>query len=195
MNLNSRHGLEDAALVHRCLGGDASAWSELVMRHQRIVYAMVTRMGMDEHAAADVFQTVFVRLMAHLPRLQQPERLQAWIVTTAKRETLRMRYLALRSISLSDDSDTGAAALEESLRDESPLADAELEALQDLALLRSALDRLDPRCQTLLHRLFAEEASAYGTVAQEMGVPVGSVGPTRARCLAKLRRLFDAEAG
>ena len=84
---------DDAALVARCRSGDGAAWAALVRRYQRIVYAIAMRTGADEHAAADVFQTVFARLHEHLPRLSPPERLQAWIVTTAKREALRMRQI------------------------------------------------------------------------------------------------------
>ena len=86
----------DAALIARCKNGDAAAWEVLVQRYQRLVYAIVRRIGLDEHAAADVFQTVFMRLMEHLPRLTQLDRLQAWIVTTTKREALLQRKRGLR---------------------------------------------------------------------------------------------------
>ena len=85
---------DDAALVARCLRGEARAWAALVQRYQRLVYAIVRRIGLDEHAAADVFQTVFARLVQHLPRIADPHRLQAWIVTTAKREALLQRSAA-----------------------------------------------------------------------------------------------------
>ena len=83
--------VDDAALVARCIAGDGTAWTALVHRYQRLVYAIVRRIGMDEHAAADVFQTVFTRLIEHLPRIAEPSRLQAWIITTAKREALLQR--------------------------------------------------------------------------------------------------------
>ena len=81
----------------RCRRGDAAAWAVLVQRYQRLVYAIVTRMGLDEHGAADVFQTVFARLVQHLPRIADPSRLQAWIVTTAKREALLQRKRGQRT--------------------------------------------------------------------------------------------------
>ena len=80
---------EDAALVERCRNGDGAAWGELVQRFQRLVYTVVTRAGLDEHTAADVFQTVFERLLAHLPKLEQPERIQAWIVDCQTRGLAR----------------------------------------------------------------------------------------------------------
>ncbi len=186
----------DAALVARCRHGDGAAWAALVRRYQRIVYAIAMRTGADEHAAADVFQTVFSRLHEHLPRLAQPERLQAWIVTTAKREALRVRQIGRRTVSMTraDDEDGDAGnAIEDGFADDAPLAEEALDRLQQLNLLRSALDRLDLRCRDLLTLLFADddERPAYDEVARRLALPVGSIGPTRARCLAKLRGLVE----
>ena len=187
------HDEDDAALVARCRQGDASAWAVLVRRYQRLVYAVVTRAGFDEHGAADVFQTVFSRLVEQLPRLQQPERLQAWIVTTAKREALRARERAARTVSMTRDEDDERPGLEDTLADDAPLAEERLSELQQLHRLRLGLDRLDERCRTLLTLVFREddEHLAYDEVARRMDMPAGSLGPTRARCLAKLRKLLE----
>jgi RNA polymerase sigma factor (sigma-70 family) len=180
---------DTVSLVARCRAGDASAWAVLVRRYQRLVYAVVLRAGCDEHTAADVFQTVFARLLEHLPRITQPEKLQAWIVTTAKREVLRERRLAGRTVSLTRAD--GDDALEDTVADDSPLAEVVLEELQQLDLVRGGLDRLDTRCRDLLLLLFRDEDEhvPYDEVARRLAIPVGSVGPTRARCLGKLRRL------
>jgi RNA polymerase sigma factor (sigma-70 family) len=153
------------------------------------------RMGMDQHAAGDVFQTVFARLVQHLPKLAQPERLQAWIVTTAKREALRVRQVGQRTMSLTrpeEDTDN-SPGLEETLADDAPGAEAALSDLQQLHLLRQGLDRLDQRCRDLLLMLFRDEDDhlAYDEVARRLDMPLGSIGPTRNRCLAKLRKLVD----
>lgn len=179
----------DLALVQRCRDGDAAAWRLLVRRYQRLVYAVVTRTGLDEHAAADVFQTVFQRLVQHLPRLQQPERLQAWIVTTAKREALLALRLGRRTVSMTRDDDEPAF----DVADEAPLADEQLSALQQQHRLREALERLDGRCRELLGLLFRDEDDKlpYDEIGQRLGMPVGSIGPTRSRCLGKLRSLVD----
>jgi len=189
-------GVEDARLVARCRSGDGAAWRELVQRYQRLVYAIVTRMGLDEHAAADVFQTVFDRLIEHLPRLAQPERLRAWIVTTARREALRERQRRGRHVSLTREEGDDGASLEDTLADEGPRADELLSELQHLDLLRSSVDRLDARCRELLLLVFGDddEQPAYDEIGRRLNMPVGSIGPTRARCVAKLRRLFDAAA-
>ncbi len=185
---------DDAALVERCRRGDRAAWALLVRRYQRLVYAIVTRAGFDEHGAADVFQTVFSRLVEHLPRLAQPERLQAWIVTTAKREALRARELGRRTVSMTRDEGDDSPGLEDTLADDAPLAEEALSELQQLHRLRAGLDRLDERCRTLLQLVFRDDDDRlpYDEVARRMEMPAGSLGPTRARCLGKLRKLVEA---
>lgn len=182
---------EDVALVARCRAGDEAAWAQMVRRYQRLVYAVARRGGLDEHAAADVFQTVFSRLLEHLPRLKQPERLQAWIVTTAKRETLSVRGRAQRHESLDDDGDDDDGPSRQ-IADDAALPGEALEDLQQLAELRWALEKLDGRCAALLELLFqdAEETLGYDEIARRTGMPRGSIGPSRARCLDKLRRLW-----
>jgi len=185
---------DDATLVERCRRGDRAAWALLVRRYQRLVYAIVMRAGFDEHAAADVFQTVFSRLVEHLPRLAQPERLQAWIVTTAKREALRAREIGRRTVSMTRDEDDDSPGLEDTLADDAPLAEEALSELQQLHRVRAGLDRLDERCRQLLLLVFRDddERLAYDEVARRMDMPTGSLGPTRARCLGKLRKLVEA---
>lgn len=181
----------DAALVERCRAGDAAAWAALVRRYQRLVRTIGIRAGLDEHAAADVFQTVFSRLVQHLPRIEQPERLQAWIVTTAKREALLARQRARRTVSLTREGDDEEGPAFD-VADDAPLAEERLSELQQLHRLRLALDGLDARCRDLLLLLFGEEDRAgYDDIGRRLGMPIGSIGPTRARCLAKLRRLVD----
>ena len=180
---------DDAALVARCLRGDASAWNALVQRYQRLVYTIVRRIGLDEHGAADVFQTVFSRLIQHLPRIADPQRLQAWIVTTAKREALLQRKLGQRTVSTTRADDSMDDGGDWDLPDESPIAEEALADLQQANQVRNALDRLDVRCRELLMLLFREDDDrvAYDEVARRMGISVGSIGPTRARCLDKLK--------
>ena len=185
---------DDATLVRHCLDGDAAAWRAVVQRNQRLVYAIALRCGLDEAAAADVFQTVFERLFENLYRLAQPERLRAWIVTTARREALRQMQRARRETATSPDvlvelSDNSAS---ETTAEEA-LPDAVLEELQRSDHLRRALDRLDPRCRSLLTALFLDDDndSGYAEIARRLGLPVGSLGPTRARCLDKLRRIMN----
>ena len=188
---------DDAALVARCRRGEAAAWEALVHRYQRLVYAIVRRTGLDEHAAADVFQTVFARLVAHLPRIADPQRLQAWIVTTAKREVLLALRRGQRTVSMTRDDDADGEAAEWDVADDAPLPEDALAELQQLDGLRRALDRMDARCRDLLLMLFRDDSDKlpYEEVAQRLGLSVGSIGPTRARCLGKLRGLVDPAPG
>jgi RNA polymerase sigma factor (sigma-70 family) len=183
---------DDVTLVARCKRGESAAWTLLVQRYQRLVYAIVRRMGLDEHAAADVFQTVFTRLLEHLPRIQDASRLQAWIVTTAKREALLQQKRSRRTVSMTRlDESSDDDATEWDLADDTPTAEDALDDLQQLHSVRTALDELDARCRHLLLLLFRDEDDklSYDDVAQRMGTSVGSIGPTRSRCLDKLRRI------
>lgn len=185
---------DDATLVERCKSGDGQAWAALVDRYQRLVYAIVRRIGLDEHGAADVFQTVFARLIEHLPRIGDASRLQAWIVTTAKREALLQLRLARRTVSMTaDDAEGDDAGAEWDLADESPIAEEVLAELQQLHSMNEGLQRLDERCRQLLQLLFREtdEPMPYDEVARRLSTSVGSIGPTRSRCLDKLRRLVS----
>lgn len=188
------HELADVELVQHCLQGRQHAWRALVHRYQRLVFTVARRAGLDEHTAADVLQSVFEKMHRHLPQLAQPERLRAWLVTTAKRETLTLLRLAARQRwadepASDDDDDT---PLIERLPDPAPLADERLQELQEAQRMHVALDRLDERCRLLLTLLFADEDErpAYDEVARRLGMPEGSIGPTRSRCLDKLRRLY-----
>ncbi len=182
---------EDAALVARCLRGESAAWAALVQRYQRLVYAIVLRIGLDEHGAADVFQTVFTRLILHLPRIADPQSLKGWIVTTAKREALLQRKLGKRNVSTTIADDATEDDADWDFADTSPIAEQALDDLQQQVMVRDGLDRLDARCRDLLLLIFCDEDDklSYEEVARRLGISVGSIGPTRARCLDKLRAL------
>ncbi|KNZ32520.1 MAG: hypothetical protein AD742_11085 [Methylibium sp. NZG] len=179
-------------MVQRCLAGKQDAWRALVHRYQRLVFTVARRARLDEHAAADVLQTVFARLFEHLPGLSQPDRLHAWLVTTARRETLALLRHANRFASAPAAADEDGADAIAQIPDAAPLAEELLEDLQESQAVRLALDRLDPRCRDLLTMLFADEDErlGYDQISQRLGMPEGSIGPTRSRCLDKLRRLY-----
>jgi RNA polymerase sigma factor (sigma-70 family) len=184
---------DDAALVARCIRGDGAAWEVLVRRYQRLVYAIVLRMGLDEHMAADVFQTVFERLLGHLPGISEPNRLQAWIVTTAKREALLQRKRGQRTLSMTHNDSDDQEGPDWEFGDESPGAEEAIDELQQLHQVREAVDLLDARCRELLLLLFCDEDTkvTYEEIARRMSMTVGSIGPTRSRCLDKLRQLVS----
>lgn len=188
---------DDSILVARCRAGDSSAWEMLVRRYQRLVHAIVHRAGLDEQAAADVFQTVFLRLLQNLPRITEPHRLQAWIVTTAKREAWLQYRRGARMVSLTAtesgpaEAGTRADGEEELPADEAPGPDETVARWQQIAQVQRALEGLDERCRALLQLLFGDEGIGYDEAARRLELPIGSIGPTRARCLTKLRRLIE----
>lgn len=183
----------DDELIQRCRRGEQAAWSTLVRRYQRLVYTVPRRAGLSEDQAADVFQFAFERLHAHIDSLTDGARVRAWLVTTAKRESLRLLHEARRFVAPSwpapegeDDEDPLAR-----LPDPTPLQDEQLSALQESSRLREAVDRLDPKSRQFIEMLFLQdEPLPYSDIAQRLGIPEGSIGPTRARCLAKLRKIL-----
>jgi len=178
----------DAELVRACARGDQQAWEQLVQRYQRLVYSIPRRSGLDEEATADVFQRVFTSLVEHLDRLEQPDRLSAWLVTAAKRETWRAsRRLAVTRAALAPEEHAADVA------DSEVLAEDEMVRLEEQANLRRAVDRLADRCRELVLLLFyADEPLSYGEIAERIGMAEGSIGPVRGRCLERLRRLLAA---
>jgi RNA polymerase sigma factor (sigma-70 family) len=184
-------GRGDDTLLLACRRGDEAAWAELVNRYQRLIYAIPLRAGLDEEQAADVFQGVFAILIERLDDIEEPSRLNAWLVTTAKRETWRVtrRLMAARSTTASTTADPGAA---EALPDDAPLPGDLLARLEEQHAVRTAVDALDGRCRELLQLLFYNpDTPPYTDMAARLGIAVGSVGPIRARCLERLRRLLE----
>ena len=177
-------GSGDEQLLAACRRGDEGAWEALVLRYQRLIYAIPRRAGLDEDAAAEIFQDVFTTLLESIETIEQPSRLQAWLVTTAKRKTWRVigRAKPLRSFTPEE----GESEMYD-LADEGALPDEALARLEEQHLVRAALADLGGRCETLLRLLFyAPEPPPYSEIAAALGTSEGSIGPTRARCLKKL---------
>jgi RNA polymerase sigma factor (sigma-70 family) len=181
----------DLQLVSACRRGDQRAWETLIQRYQRLIYAIPLRAGLDEDQAADVFQDVFTTLFQKLNDIEEPERLHAWLVTTTRRKTWRILSHPQnnsRSAASADVYDAEASTI----RDEAPLPDEKLLLLEQQHRIRTALSSLDERCRTLLQMLFyRREPPSYAEIAASLGIPEGSIGPTRARCLSKLLRLLE----
>lgn len=184
---------EDATLILACRRGDSEAWAALVTRYQKLIYAIPRRAGLDDDQCADIFQQTFQALFEHLDRIDQPERVRAWLVTTARRATLRVqqrnaRWQPLPEL-LAPDSD-GAPV--QDLLDPTPLPDAVLVQLEEQHTVRTAVAALEERCRQLLTLLFYDpEPLPYSEIAARIGIPTGSIGPTRTRCLQKLRTLLQ----
>jgi len=180
----------DLQLVLACRRGDQLAWEKLIRRYQRLVYAIPLRAGLNEDQAAEIFQDVFTTFFQKLNDIEAPERLHAWLVTTARRKTWRTiakTQVWAPAVAESIEGTNAATAV----RDETPLPDEQLSILEEQHRIRTAVSLLDDRCQKLLHLLFySAEPPSYVEVAASLGIPEGSIGPTRARCLGKLLRLL-----
>ena len=177
----------DSELIERCRGNQQAAWNMLVRRYQRLIFTVPRRAGLSEEQAADVFQVVFSRLFEHLDKLGDPSRVQAWLVTTAKRESLRVLELSRRVVDLTGGDDDGGDPLDRFASD-SPSPEALLADLQQQHLLQRAVAQLDERSRHFVELVFLQdEPLPYSEVAQRLGIAEGSIGPTRARCLEKLR--------
>ena len=179
----------DVQLVLACRRGDQLAWEKLIRRYQRLIYAIPLRAGLDEDHAAEIFQDVFTTLFEKLKDLEQPEKLQAWLVTTTRRKTLHA--ISKAQVQQSHSNTDEEQYLATSIRDEAPLPDEQLLILEEQHRIRTALSSLDERCKTLLEMLFyVSDPPSYADIATSLGLPEGSIGPTRARCLTKLLRML-----
>lgn len=180
----------DKELLISCRRGDESSWQALVDRYQRLVYAIPRRAGLNEDQTGEVFQEVFVTLFEKMNEINEPDRLHAWLVTTARRKTWRLlsKERVAQSTKTGDEDDEVLAVV-----DRSPLPDETLVQLEEQHRIRTALGGLDPRCQQLLTMLYYQpEPPPYSEIAASLGTPEGSIGPTRARCLKKLLKLLEA---
>jgi RNA polymerase sigma factor (sigma-70 family) len=168
-------------LVAAAAGGDAAAWDGLVGRYSSLVWAVARSHRLDHGDAADVCQTVWLRLVESLGRLREPAALAGWLRTTTHHECLRVRRCRDREVPeefLADDAPTDPAPSPELLL---------LEAERDRQVW-TALAQLSERCRALLRVLAASPEASYAQVSVAVGLPVGSIGPSRARCLGHLRR-------
>ena len=176
---------EAASLVVQAAVGDQEAWSRLVDHYARLVWAVTRSFHLSDSDAADVSQVVWLRLLEHITRID-PERAGAWLVITTRRECLRV--LAFRKRVLL----TYESSVLEGVPADQPALDADLLAGERADDVRRALRSLPERWQQLLGMLMADPPLPYAVISETLGLPVGSIGPMRGRCLDKLRVLLAA---
>jgi RNA polymerase sigma factor (sigma-70 family) len=185
-SLNDRlNDLDTPDLVARVRAGDERAWVALTDRYTNLLWSVARSMRLDRADAADAVQTTWLRLVERLDSLREPEHLGSWLVTTVRRECLvTLRRSTRVRTGLSDGLADLPAATD-------PLDEALLREERDVALW-TAFGRLTARCQELLRVLMADPAPSYAQVSDALAVPVGSIGPTRQRCLNSLRQVMAA---
>jgi len=179
-------------LVRSAARGDASAWAALVEHFGGLVWSIARAHRRGAADAEEVFQITWLRLTENVSRLKEPERVGAWLATTARNEALKVIRLGTRT-TVTDS----AHVLDQASEEESPEG-AVLAAEKDEARVRrarqlwSAFQQLPARCQQLLRMLIASPPPSYADIGATLGIAIGSIGPTRGRCLAQLRTLLAA---
>ena len=170
-----------AELVEGARNGDAEAWNDLVRRYLPLVRAVITRVRLTPADAADVNQTVWLRLVEHLDDLREPRALPGWLATTARREALRV-IETRRRVTPVDPQDGEV----ERIASPGEVDDLVLAAERAQAV-RDGRAELPAQRRRLLELLVAEPPLSYDEISRTLGIPIGSIGPTRARALAQLR--------
>jgi RNA polymerase sigma factor (sigma-70 family) len=177
--------LDVARLVRRAAEGDRCAWERLYGQYARLVWAMTRDFKLTESDAADAAQATWLRLLEHIDRLEDPARISSWLAATARRECLRVLAARKKFVLVHDDNALGTVRQEPEI-DERLLADERNQAVRD------ALSRLPRQWQRMLELLMADPPASYAEISDQLGLPVGSIGPTRGRCLERLRGMLQA---
>jgi RNA polymerase sigma factor (sigma-70 family) len=185
----AEHPATDEALLAACQRGEQSAWNALVDRYSALIYSIPLKYGLSAQDAADISQSVCVTLLEKLSSIRDPRGLPGWIITTTTRQCWAVIRQHQREVTRS----AGQEALAIEPPDPDPLPDEEILALERQHLVRTALAQLPLNCRLLLEALFSDlpRSASYQELAETLGVPLNSLGPTRARCLGKLKRLLD----
>lgn len=175
-----------ASLVRHAAGGDKQAWECLVDQFSRLIWSITADFRLVESDAADVVQTTWLRLLEHIGRLEYPERVGSWLAATARNECLRSLAAHKRLVLGHDRHGMEQAPAP------GPEVDERLLASERDKVVRDAMSSLPKRWQRLLDMLMADPPVSYTDISDELGLPIGSIGPTRGRCLARLRVLLQA---
>ncbi len=179
----------DQELIRRCREGSAGAWRRVLNKYERLVYSIPLRLGLSWDDAADVAQITFTILIKNLDSLPDDSRLGPWLATVARRHTWRLMERNRR--------ETVSESLDYMLLTQSAvlLGKHDADSIEHWELaewLDAGLSKLSPRCRELLLALyFQPEQYSYAEIVEHMGMPLGSIGPTRARCLKRLKQILD----
>ena len=177
---------EVAQLVRRAADGDRQAWERLLDQYARLIWSITGEFRLAESDAADVAQTTWLRLLEHIDRIQYPDRVGSWLAATARNECLRGIAARKRVVLGHDNTDLEHAVAP------GPDIDARLLADERAQVVQDAMSSLPRRWQRLLELLMADPPASYAETSDQLGLPIGSIGPTRGRCLARLRVQLQA---
>ena len=172
-----------ADLVLRARKGDTDAWDALVERFAPLIWSICRRYSLGHADADDVGQYVWLQLLEHLEAVHDPAALPGWLATTTQRECIRVLRAARNQQPLGYELE-----VESIPDDQTGMAEQELLRAERHAALREAFTRLPPSCQRLIAMLLQDPPVPYAEISARLGIPLGSIGPSRGRCVAKLRR-------
>jgi len=179
--------LSDTDLLMACQQGEEDAWGALVGRYERLVYTIPYRYGLTPSEVSDVFQSVWLALLRNLGSLRQPDRIAAWLVTTTRRECWERRRGGSYKREFSSELDSNIIKT----KSDEPSPDELVSTYERHEALRQAMEHLEPRCRRLIHLLYFDPSiPSYAEVSEMLSMPIGSIGPMRARCLKKLRKIM-----
>ncbi|NUM47230.1 MAG: sigma-70 family RNA polymerase sigma factor [Anaerolineales bacterium] len=185
LKIFSKTYLTNQALLQACREGETDAWEQVVDKYERLVFSTALNQGLSHEDAADVTQMTFTILLQSLDSLREAEHLGAWLVTVARRHTWRILRRNGHVQSLDQDDH-----LENTLADER--SSRHRERQERLEWLIQGVSELGARCRDLLSALyFDENEPSYQEIASRLNMQVGSIGPTRIRCLTQLREIMD----
>ncbi len=168
-------------LLQSAGGGDERAWTEIVQRYRGLVGAVVRSYRLQDADAHDAEQRTWLRLVEHRDAVRDPQRLGGWLATTASRECLRI--LRESRAVVTDELDT--------MPDPDRTVEDQVVDSDTITRLWTIVAALPPRGRSIMMELFADEQRPYADVARATGIPIGSLGPSRARLIGRVRRSFD----
>lgn len=178
-------GFDSSRNLSAAIEGDQQAWNAIVAQYSGLVWAVARSFRLTSADAADVYQATWLRLVEHLREIRDGDRLGSWLCTTAKREALALLRRGRRNVSMPDVDLLAGVAF-----DITPTAEERLMRQEEHLSLWRAFGRLSDSCQRLLRVIFADPPPSYAETSAALDIPVGSIGPTRARCLANLQSLL-----
>lgn len=170
-------------LLTRAASGDQAAWNALVDRFGQMVWSIARSFRLDEATAKDVTQTVWLKLVENCHKIADPERLPGWLATTCRREALRVAKLRERTIPTEFKFD---------LEDPSPSLETLMVEDEEVRAVLASYRGLSKECQELLRLLAVDPPLSYEEISSATGRPIGSLGPTRSRCIEKLKLGLEA---
>jgi RNA polymerase sigma factor (sigma-70 family) len=180
----------DRDLVDCCLDHESGAWEEFLRRYGRLIYSTIHKVGLCPEDQEDAFQSSVMAIYRQLPKLRDREKIASWIVGITWRQSVNRIRLRSREIRMEEVEDPALSGRLDPPAD-AILPDEHRVALEQAQHAMEALDSLPVRCRRLLILMFYEHPPLdYVEISRREGVPIGSLGPTRARCLLKMRRFF-----